>query len=164
MRRVQALATQQFADLARPRARVRLGQDLQLVLRRERPALGLLDQLRVRHPLPDGAPASPEPQPGYAAQVFVAGGSLTCLLSSIRARLQHVRRSPFSPSRFIDTSMVSVSPDVDREGPSAEAPRKSQEPRRTPPTNSAGPARALGTLGRDARAARSHSPSESKPE
>ena len=25
-------------------------------------------------------------------------------------------RSPFSPSRFIDTSMVSVSPDVDREG------------------------------------------------
>jgi hypothetical protein len=27
------------------------------------------------------------------------------------------RRSPFSPSRVIDSSMVSVSPDVDREGP-----------------------------------------------
>ena len=36
MRRVQALAAQQLADLARPGARVRLGQDLQLVLRRER--------------------------------------------------------------------------------------------------------------------------------
>src|SRR5450631_3731427 len=45
MRRVQALAAQQLADLARPGARVGFGQDLQLVLRRERPALGLLNQL-----------------------------------------------------------------------------------------------------------------------
>ena len=37
---------------------------------------------------------------------------------SIPGHLQHLRRSPFSPSRFIDTSMVSVSPDVDREGAS----------------------------------------------
>ncbi len=43
------------------------------------------------------------------------GSSLIRCPSSIRARL-HVRRSPFSPSRFIDSSMVSVSPDVDREG------------------------------------------------
>ena len=117
MRRVQPLAAQQLADLTRPGARVRLGQDLQLVLRRERPALGLLDQLGVRHPRRRGAPAGPESQPGYASLVFAAGGSsLIRCPSSIRARLQHLRRSPFSPSRFIDSSMVSVSPDVDREG------------------------------------------------
>ena len=59
------------------------------------------DQLRVRDPLRRGPPASPEPQPGYAALVFVAGGSLIRPPSSIRARLQHVRRSPFSPSRSL---------------------------------------------------------------
>src|SRR5450432_2264447 len=56
------------------------------------------------------------PQLGYAKLIFAAGGSsLNRCSSSIRARL-HVRRAPFSPSRFIDSSMVSVSPDVDRGG------------------------------------------------
>ena len=41
VRRVQPLAAQQLADLPRRRARVRLGQDLQLVLRGElTPLLG----------------------------------------------------------------------------------------------------------------------------
>ena len=61
------------------------------------------------------------PQPGYAALIFAAGGNDPSL-SSIRARLRHLRRSPFSPSRFIDSSMVSVSPDVDREGAARGAP------------------------------------------
>ena len=101
MRRVQALAAQQLADLTRPGARVGLGQDPRLVLRGERPALGLLDQLRVRDPLRRGAPAGPESQLGYASLVFAAGGSsLSRCPSSIRARL-HVRRSPFSPSRSL---------------------------------------------------------------
>ena len=56
MRRIQALTTQQLTDLARLGARVRLGQDPRLVLRRERAALGLLDQVRVRDPLRRGAP------------------------------------------------------------------------------------------------------------
>src|SRR5205807_925930 len=75
MRRVQPLAAQQLTDLARLRARLRLGQDLQLVLRRERPALGLLDQPRVRHPRRRGAPATHESQLAYASLVFAAGGS-----------------------------------------------------------------------------------------
>ena len=73
-----------------------------LVLRRERPALGLLDQLRVRHPRRRGAPAGHESQLAYASLVFAAGGSsLIRCPSSIRTRLQHVRRSPFSPSRSL---------------------------------------------------------------
>jgi hypothetical protein len=102
VRRVQALPAQQITDLTRPGARVRLGQDLGLVPRRELPALGLLNQLRVRHPLGHGAPAGPESQPGYAALIFAAGNTrLRRSSSSIRARLQHVRRSPFSPSRSL---------------------------------------------------------------
>jgi hypothetical protein len=57
MRGVQALTTQKLADLTRPRARVGLREDPRLVLRRERAALGLLDQLRIRDPLPRSAPA-----------------------------------------------------------------------------------------------------------
>ena len=57
------------------------------------------------------------PQLGYASLVFAAGGSsLNRCSSSVRARLLHVQRSPFSPSRSLDSSMVSVSPDVDRKG------------------------------------------------
>src|SRR5450755_2398425 len=56
------------------------------------------------------------PQLGYASLVFAAGGSIIRRPGSIRARLQHSGVAPFSPSRFIDSSMVSVSPDVDREG------------------------------------------------
>ena len=123
MRRVQPFAAQQLADLTRTGARISLGKDLRLVLGGERAALGLLDQLWIRDlpgtadPLGRGAPAGPESQLSYAKLVFAAGGSsLNRCSSSIRARL-HVRRAPFSPSRFIDSSMVSASPDVDREGP-----------------------------------------------
>jgi hypothetical protein len=64
VRRIQALTTQQLADLARLGARFRLGQDPRLVLGGERAALGLLDQLRVRDPLRRGAPAGNESQLG----------------------------------------------------------------------------------------------------
>src|ERR1700677_206169 len=101
MRRIQALPPQQLADLARPGARVRLRQDLRLVLRGEPTALGLLDQLRVRRPHPRGAPARHTPQLRYAPLVCVAGGSLVRGLGSTRARLLHVRQPPFSPSRSI---------------------------------------------------------------
>src|SRR3954471_24583319 len=47
MRRVQPLPPQQLADLPRPRARLGLLEDLQLVLSREPPALRPLDQLRI---------------------------------------------------------------------------------------------------------------------
>ena len=99
MRGVKALTAQQLADLTRPRACVGLGENPRLVLGRERPPLGLLDQLRIRHPATDplwrGAPADPKAQLGYASLVFGAGGSLIRRPSSIRARVQHVRRSPF---------------------------------------------------------------------
>jgi pyruvate,orthophosphate dikinase len=75
MRRVQPLAAQQLTDLPRRRARVRLREDLQLVLRGERPALGLLNQLRVRHPRRRGAPAGHESQLAYGSLAFAAGGS-----------------------------------------------------------------------------------------
>jgi hypothetical protein len=108
MRRVQPLAAQQLADLAGPRARVGLRQDPRLVLRGERAALGLLDQLRIRDlprsgdPRRRGAPAGPESQLAYVSLVFAAGGSsLNRRSSSIRVRLRHVRRSPFSPSRSL---------------------------------------------------------------
>src|SRR5437588_2648589 len=101
MRGVKPLTAKQLADLTRPHARVRLGEDPCLVLRGERAALGLLNQLRVRHPLPRSAPASPKSQLGYASLVLVAAGNLSRRPSSIRTRLQHVRRSPFSPSRSL---------------------------------------------------------------
>ena len=117
MRRVQPLAAQQLADLARPGARVSLGEDLRLVLRRERPALGLLDQLRVRRP----PPARRARRPRIPARLRLAG---------LRGRRQphplpqlHSCSSPTCPAfsvlalKVIDSSMVSVSPDVDREGP-----------------------------------------------
>src|SRR6266566_2622658 len=44
---VQPLPAQQRADLTRPRARLHLSQDPQLVLRREPPPQRPLDQLRV---------------------------------------------------------------------------------------------------------------------
>ena len=84
-----------------------------LVLRRERPALGLLDQLGVRHPRRRGAPAGPESQLGYASLVFAAGGSPHPLPQL------HSCSSPTCPAfsvlalKVIDSSMVSVSPDVD---------------------------------------------------
>ena len=91
-----------------PAARIR-----SLVLRRKPPSLGLLDQLRIRHPRRRGAPASHET-------------SARLRLAPLRGRRLHPQlhsstsptswRSPFSPSRFIDSSMVSVSPDVDRSG------------------------------------------------
>ncbi len=49
-RRVQPLTTQQRADLARPRTRINLTQNPQLVLRREPSPLRTLDQLRIRQP------------------------------------------------------------------------------------------------------------------
>src|SRR5712692_824 len=49
---VQPLPAQQRADLTRPRARLRLTQDPQLVLRREPPPQRPLDQLRVRRAAP----------------------------------------------------------------------------------------------------------------
>ena len=104
MRRVQPLTAQQLADLTRPGARVRLGQDLQLVLRRERPPLGLLDQLRVRHPRRRGAPAGHESQLAYGSLVFAAGGSLIrapapfVLVSNISG----VLRSRPQGHRFLD--------------------------------------------------------------
>ncbi|MGO9496676.1 MAG: recombinase family protein, partial [Solirubrobacteraceae bacterium] len=58
-----------------------------------------IGQLRIADPLPGGAPASPKPQLAYGPLGIVAGGNLT--RSSIPARLQHVRRSPFSPSRSL---------------------------------------------------------------
>ena len=52
------------------------GQDPRLVLRRERPALGLFNQLRVRDPRPVGGPANPKSQLAYGSLVFAAGGVL----------------------------------------------------------------------------------------
>ena len=52
VRRVQAFAAQQRADLTRPRARLGLPQDPQLVLRREPPPLRTLDQFGIRDPPP----------------------------------------------------------------------------------------------------------------
>ncbi len=101
---VGMIETQQLADLARPHARLRLGKDPRLVLRGERAALGLLDQLRVRHPRRRGAPAGPESQLAYVSLVFAAGGSSLNRCSSpssIRARLQHLGVAPFSPSRSL---------------------------------------------------------------
>src|SRR5215210_7954592 len=89
MRRVQALAAQQLADLAGPRARVGLLEDLQLVLRRELAALGVLDQLGVGHPRLGGAPTGPESQLAYGSLVFAAGGILSRPASSIRGHFQH---------------------------------------------------------------------------
>jgi hypothetical protein len=63
-------------------------------------------------------PSTPESQLAYGSLVFRAGGSIILSPGSIRARLQHSGVAPFSPSRFIDSSMVSVLPDVDREGSS----------------------------------------------
>jgi hypothetical protein len=63
-----------------------------------------------------GRPVSTNP--GYAVLVFAAGGSsLHHRSGSIRARL-HVRRSPFSALKVSTSSMVSLSPEVDREGSS----------------------------------------------
>jgi hypothetical protein len=90
MRRVQALTAQQLADLAGPRARLSLLEDRQLVLRRELAALGLLDQLGVRHhPRLGGAPAGPESRLANGSLVFAAGGILSRLASSIRGHFQH---------------------------------------------------------------------------
>ena len=63
-----------------------------------------------------GAPAGPESQLAYGSLVFAAGGSLIRLPSSIRARLQHRPAFSVLALKVIDSSMVSVSPDVDREG------------------------------------------------
>ena len=83
-----------FADLARPVARLGLLEDLQLVLRGELAALGVLDQLGVRPPRRRGAPAGHQSQLGYASLVFVAGGSVirspgsSSLVSNILALLR----------------------------------------------------------------------------
>jgi hypothetical protein len=76
VRRVQALTAQQCADLTRPRARLCLPQDPQLVLRAKPPPLGLRDQLRVRDPRRRGAPAGPESQLAYGWLRFAAGGTV----------------------------------------------------------------------------------------
>ena len=84
----------------RPRARLDLAQDPQLVLRREPPPLGLLDQLGIRDPRrrspPDGRRYHRAPGPTS-------------------------RRAPFSPSRLSDSSVMNVSHDIGREGPSCSA-------------------------------------------
>jgi Transaldolase/Fructose-6-phosphate aldolase len=88
MRRVQPLTPEELANLAGQRARLRLGQDPRLVLRAERPALGLLDELRVRHPCASGAPASHESRLAQGSPVIAAGASLIRSPSSIPRHLQ----------------------------------------------------------------------------
>ena len=108
-----------LADLARPHARLRLGKDPRLVLRGERAALGLLDQLRVRH-----TPARRARRPRIPARLRLAGlrGRRRQPQPLLQPQL-HSCSSPTSRRGFvlalkvIDSSMVSVSPDVDREGP-----------------------------------------------
>jgi hypothetical protein len=101
VRGAKTLPAKQLTDLTRPGTRVSLGENPRPVLRCKRPSPGLLDQLRVRDPRQRGAPASPEPQLGYAPLIFAAGGSLMPSPGPIRTRLQHLRRSPFSPSRSL---------------------------------------------------------------
>jgi hypothetical protein len=67
--------------------------------RRERPTLGPLDQLRVRH-TPTARPRRRlRAQVGYASLVFAAAAASSAGQAPFRPRLQHLRRSPFSPSR-----------------------------------------------------------------
>jgi hypothetical protein len=105
MRRVQAFAAQQLADLTRSGARVRLGQDPRLVLRCERAALGLLDQLRIRDPLPRVAPAGPESQLGYAKLVFAAAAASSSAALApfvLDSNMSGVLRSRPQGHRFLD--------------------------------------------------------------
>ena len=108
MRRVQALTAQQLADLARPRARVRLLEDLQLVLRGEPPALGPLDQLGVRDPLPRGRAA--------ARFASLAYGSLRDPGRGPRSVSSDIPASSVLALKVSDFSIVNVSRDVGREG------------------------------------------------
>ena len=72
-----------------------------LVLRRELPALGLLDQLRVRDPRRRGAPAGHESQLGYASWSSRPAAAASTAAPTPFVLVSHVRRSPFSPSRSL---------------------------------------------------------------
>src|SRR5271167_2470332 len=76
MRGVQALTAQQCAELFRLRAGIRLAQDLELVLRREAPALRALDELGVRDPRRRGAPAGRSVLLAYGSLHFASGGTI----------------------------------------------------------------------------------------
>src|SRR4051794_14438387 len=99
MRRVQALALQQLTDLTRPGARVGLSQDPRLVLRAERAALGLLDQLRIRR----GSAHSPRAAARFPSLAYGSlgqpGRGSTPLVSIV---LRHPNKLRISPSRSID--------------------------------------------------------------
>jgi len=102
VRRVQPLATNQLTNLARPRARVRLARIFALYSAVNERRLACSTSSGSGTPSGAARPPAPEPQPGYAKLVFAAGGSsLNRCPGSIRARLLHVRRSPFSPSRSL---------------------------------------------------------------
>src|SRR3954451_4378025 len=99
VRRVQALAAQQLADRARPCARVRLLEDLQLVLRGEPPAPGSLDQLRVRRGRRLGARAAARfPSLAYGS-LGEPGRGGTPLVSVV---LRHPNMLRISPSRSVN--------------------------------------------------------------
>ena len=116
MRRVQPLAAQQLADLARPGARVRLGQDPRLVLGVNVRRLACSTSSgsgtpagAARPPAPNPSPATPRwsSRPAAAAS---AGTPAPFVLDS------NISGVSVLALKVIDSSMVSVSPDVDREG------------------------------------------------
>ena len=68
----------------------------------ELPALGLRDQLGVRHPRRRSAPAGPESQLGYASLVFAAGGSTSSAAPAPFVLVSNISGvAPFSPSRSL---------------------------------------------------------------
>jgi hypothetical protein len=112
--RVQPLAAQQLADLARPRARVGLLQDPQLVFGAKRTPLGSLDQLGVRHPRRRGVPPCNESRLAYGSPVFAAGDTLAPVV--VLDAQHRVVRSSLALDRLSDFKVKTVSPDADRKG------------------------------------------------
>src|SRR4051794_34085148 len=98
MRRVKALPPQQLADLARLGARIRLGQDLQLVLSAEAATLGPRDQLRVRRDARPGARAAARfPSLAYGS-LGEPGRGANPVVSVV---LRHPNMLRISPSRSV---------------------------------------------------------------
>ena len=120
MRRVQPFAAQQLADLTQTSARISLSKDLRLVLSGEQRRLACstssISETSPLPPTPSSAARPPSPYPSSATPSWssqpAAAASTSLQLHSCSL---HVRRAPFSPSKFIDSSMVSASPYVDRE-------------------------------------------------
>jgi hypothetical protein len=122
MRAIQPFAPQQSTELTRPRARISLGHDRQLVLRRILTTRRLLDQLRTRHPRRrDAAPARRETQPAYGSLVSSTGAILLHrprLLLRVQPilKLRHDSTSDLA-LRLSDLTADAVSHELGREGP-----------------------------------------------